>query len=212
MEAVMFENQVEERLKSFLGGVESRVRSYLDLCTSASSRLLLLEFLSLPGVHTTARGGALASRPTDRLEVPGGAASGHAYPGTKLPPGLVWLDWWLRLKVFDDEKSQCCRLIPKFRVTDEETGESASTVDFALFWPRVDGKGHLKIAIDCNGGPGDKAGGYGEKYQKLEEHGWIVVHLPESEVCKDPARTVEQINDVVMEANARFVQERRCGH
>lgn len=215
----MYEEPVEARLRSLMQGLEGQVRSCLESCGSPQERLLLLEFMRLPGAQVSVSEGVNSLKDSRK---PSGASSFNLMEGraagnepiltTKAPPGLAWLEWWAHSKVFDNEAtSSCCRLIPKFPVRTSESGEFY--VDFALFWPRASGVGHHKIAILCSDDQEQTKTAQEEKRLNcLHEQGWIVVRLPESEIFEDPSRIVRKIRDIATEENVRSMRERRTGH
>jgi|GEM_PF-1197022 len=218
--AAMSEDIVEKKLQSLLEAVESQVRTYLQWCESPAERLLLLEFMSLPGVQPAGCSGE--ARPERIRMFSGGILdSANGLPvaesehGEWVPTGLVWLDERTQHRVFyHEKKSECCRLLPKFRVKDNETGEVVCCVDFALFWPRGDGKGHIKVAIECNGDDnqektGDQAGLGEEERRFLQNRGWIIARLTASEIQGDPGAIVLKMEDLVLAAKREIWKERR---
>ncbi|MEW6113081.1 MAG: hypothetical protein AB1664_13205 [Thermodesulfobacteriota bacterium] len=214
----MHEQMVEDHLRDFMEGFEQQARRYLALCNSPAEKLLLLEFMKLPGAQITWQ------RP-DPNEVKS-RGQGHNTSARQLsksreslsrdlrqPMGLVWLEWWAHAKVFGAEAGQCCRLIPQFPLVEEDSGAKVGSVDLALFWPKAHGNGHHKIAIDCNcshdGGTGLRED---EKTKLLRKQGWIVIPLPESNIRNELDHIVEQIRSVALEENVRGMRERRSGH
>lgn len=215
----MYEEPVEARLRSLMQGLEGQVRSCLESCGSPQERLLLLEFMRLPGAQITASEAANSHRDSRKPSgassfnlVEGRAAANKPIGATRTPPGLTWLEWWAHSKVFENETtSSCCRLIPKFPVKTGEAGEFY--IDFALFWPRASGVGHHKIAILCSNDQGETKTALEEtRLNSLHEQGWIVIRLPESEIFEDPSRIVRKIRDIATEENVRNMRERRTGH
>ncbi|MBI5251484.1 MAG: hypothetical protein HY912_18500 [Desulfomonile tiedjei] len=217
----MYEETVEARLRNLMNDLEGQMRSCLKSCQSPQERLLLLEFMRLPGAQITAPSHDPAAR-KPRASVHGtsinltkaGTTPENDMHEATSAAGLTWLEWWAHSKVFDNEAtSQCCRLIPKFRVQDSESGENGCWVDFALFWPRANGQGYHRIAITCSGEekqtPKIKEH---DKYSLLQKQGWIVIRLPETEILDNPSRIVQRIRDVATEENVRSMRERRSGH
>jgi hypothetical protein len=216
----MLEDVVEKRLQDILGGLEDRVRSHLELCRSPSEKLLLLEFLQLPGAQPTwCRGepDPLKMRISSGgfLDSAGVVRKGEREDGQGAPTGVVWLDDLMHHRVFfHEQKAECCRLIPRYPVKDEESGQTLFTIDLALFWPLGDGKGHIKIAIECNGrdskereeGPPSREN---DKQRSLKERGWIICRLDEAEICKNPAAVVTEIRDLGLWALSQRKKDRR---
>ena len=216
----MLEDVVEKRLQDILGGLEDRVRSHLELCRSPSEKLLLLEFLQLPGAQPTwCRGepDPLKMRISSGgfLDSAGVVRKGEGEDWQGAPTGVVWLDDLMHHRVFfHEQKAECCRLIPRYPVKDEESGQTLFTIDLALFWPLGDGKGHIKIAIECNGrdskereeGPPSREN---DKQRSLKERGWIVCRLDEAEICKNPAAVVTEIRDLGLWALSQRKKDRR---
>jgi hypothetical protein len=209
----MIEETVEKKLQLLVGDFEGRVREYLEQCRSAGAKLLLLEFLSIPGAQVTGTADPLKFDCL-RKESLASSSSEPRMTGEAHSPELVWLEWWARHQVFDDaEKVRCCRIIPGFRVPNDDKDDSASKIDFALFWPRADGKGHIKIAVECDSEDGRRRGKPGSPdYDALEKRGWKVVHLRGAEVSENPVRVVEVLRDVAAEENMRVLREPRTGH
>ena len=216
----MLEDVVEKRLQDILGGLEDRVRSHLELCRSPSEKLLLLEFLQLPGAQPTwCRGepDPLKMRISSGgfLDSAGVVRKGEREDGQGAPTGVVWLDDLMHHRVFfHEQKAECCRLIPRYPVKDEESGHTLFTIDLAIFWPLGDGKGHIKIAIECNGrdskereeGPPSREN---DKQRSLKERGWIICRLDEAEICKNPAAVVTEIRDLGLWALSQRKKDRR---
>jgi hypothetical protein len=217
-EVVMHEQMVEDHLRDFMESFEQQARRYLALCNSPAEKLLLLEFMKLPGAQIT-------WQRTDPHTVKGRGQAGNtlARPLSKSreplsrdlrqPMGLVWLEWWAHTKVFGAEGGQCCRLIPQFPLVDEDSGSIVGSVDLALFWPKARGNGHHKIAIECNCSH-DRGTGLreDEKTKLLRKEGWIIIPLPESDIRTELDNIVEQIRSVALEENVRGMKERRSGH
>ncbi len=205
----MVEDVVEKKLEGFLGDLETQIRSCLEWCNSPAAKLLLLEFLQLPGAQPSWR--RLESDPSlpSGLSKTAALSADDGRPGS--PTGLVWLDSWTHYVVYDHERrSQCCRLIPKFQVLDESG--VPTFVDFAIFWPRFDGNGHFKIAIQCDADPDHKTVAEFQKCKRLEKQGWIVMHISIQDIRKDPMKIIEQVREIALEENTRFAKERRTGH
>ena len=216
----MCEETVEARLRNLISDLEGQVRSCLNSCESPQEKLLLLEFMRLPGAQIT-----LPSDSSNPIEFVGqgdtssidlaksGARAQKATHKAVTAAALTWLEWWAHSKVFDNEAtSQCCRLIPRFRVEDGESKVEYS-VDFALFWPLANGPGYHKIAIECSTedehlNPEKKR----DKHAFLHRQGWILVPLPESDIFDNPSRIVQKVREVATEENVRSMRERRCGH
>lgn len=217
----MVDQLVEKKLENVLSDMETRLRSYLEWCGSPAAKLLFLEFMELPGAEptwwrgepdsrgiTTYSGGLLDSA----RNLPVLEAEGERW----VPTGLVWLDSLIRYRVlFDKLKSECCRLVPKYDVKDDTTGEVVCTVDFAVFWPRVDHKGYIKIAIECDGTSQrneekQPSTSQADKRRKLQELGWIVARFSHSQICEQPTRVIEEIHGLAMDMNTHLVRERRC--
>jgi len=216
----MLEDIVEKRLESTLGAVESQLRACLQWCQSPTERLLFLEFLQLPGAQPTGCSGQ-ADPFRMRMFSGGFLDSAKALPiaeddsGQWVPTGLVWLDELIQHRVFYHEtKSECCRLIPKFPVKDDESGELVCTIDLALFWPRGDGNGYVKIAIECDGEERPRKTERQEelenlKHKSLRELGWIVTSWTEEEIRRDPTAIVNEIRKVALKAQSQLRKERR---
>ncbi len=139
----MCEETVEARLRNLISDLEGQMRSCLESCESPQEKLLLLEFMRLPGAQITLPNDS--SNPIEFVDrgdtssvdlVTRGAVSKDTHQAVTVA-ALTWLEWWAHSKVFDNEAtSQCCRLIPRFRVKDGESKVEYS-VDFALFWAAV---------------------------------------------------------------------------
>jgi len=214
----MHEQMVEDHLRDFMESFEQQARRYLALCSSPAERLLLLEFMKLPGAQITWQ-----NMDPNLGKLPGPGANACARPlhvsrkslaqDLTQPIGLVWLCWWAHAKVFGQEAGQSCRLIPQYPLVDEESGAEVGAVDFALFWPRAYGGGHHKIAIECNcGDVEDTRTPEDEKAKLLRKQGWIVIALPESDIRTGLHEIVERIRSVALEENVRGMRERRSGH
>lgn len=212
---------VEKKLGNVLNDMETRLRSYLEWCGSPAAKLLFLEFMELPGAEPTWWRGE--PDPASMRTYSGGLLdSARNLPvletedGRWVPTGLVWLDSLIRYRLlFDRLKSECCRLVPKYDVRDDATGEVVCTVDFAIFWPRVDHKGYIKIAIDCDATSQHKeedrpSKSEAAKHRKLQDLGWIIARFSSSQICNQPTSVIEEIHGLAMDINAHLVRERRC--
>jgi hypothetical protein len=214
----MFDRIIEERVQKMMSDLETQVRTYLQWCKSPAERMLLLEFLQLPGAQPTGFSGEVDPQ---RMKVFSGGLldSVQALPITEgkapewIPTGLAWLDELTQHRVFyNEKKAECCRVIPKFPVKDDASGEIAYTVDLALFWPRGDGKGHIKIAIECNGNGQDRNSlqrAAKEKHRFLKDKGWIISTWSGSEVSKNPSAILNELRDLALRAQSDLRRDRR---
>jgi hypothetical protein len=212
----MLEERVEKQLQSFMGDLEGQVRTYLQWCESPIERLLLLEFMRLPGAQPTRCVGApdperIGMFSGGLLDSAKGLPVGEGDSGSWAPTGLAWLDGMQHHRLFyNEEESECCRLIPKFRVNDEESGVSFN-VDLAFFRPRLEDGRQIKIAIEFeNNGystiPDEPAR---TKRDLLQKMGWIVIGFSESDIVSDPKGVMNKIEEIALDAEWRQSKRRR---
>jgi hypothetical protein len=216
----MHEDVVEKKLRDALVQMENRIRSYLDWCKSPLEKLVVLEFLRLPGAEITwcrDRGDSDSIRACSGgfLDSTDGLPILKTDMGACFPAGLVWLESWARRRFFHDQReSKCCRLVPQYDAKDQESGEVIGKVDLAVFWPRADGEGYLKIAVLCdpNGGGGketsDNPRSTGQ-HKKLQSNGWIVTRFNAAQISGNPARVVDEIRNAATDRNTQIMKERR---
>ncbi len=216
----MFEHTVEKKLQEMLLVTEGRIRSYLSWCESPAARLLLLEFMKIPGAETICCEGepnseAVRNYSGGVLESASGLPSVESDDGSYVPAGLVWLESIIRQDVLHDKlRSKCCRLVPKYNVRDVISGDAIGTIDFALFWPRGDGSGHIKIAIELDsngehGAPGKINPADSDKYEKLRTNDWVLARFHASQVKKYPGKVIGELRDIAADTNTLLMKERR---
>lgn len=133
------------------------------------------------------------------IESPEGLPRLKTAYGEVVATGLEMVDEVSR--EFQCKDNRCLRVIPQFPVKDEE-GDTVYRLDFGLFWPRSDGKGYIKLAVECDGHDyhektKEQARRDKEKDRYLKSHGWEVVRFTGSEIYEDPGLVWREIRHIV---------------
>ena len=197
------ESQIQETFDTVMQYVKQMLEANLQICESPIERLLLLEyfkenlhlFMALPPGDERA-----GNRPA--ISIPGWNDL-----GLMVPTGLLWVDTGNR----HIDTDLIHRLHPQFiiegDVFDWETHKHRKVtyrLDFAYFHPMHHGKGLVKIAIECDGHEfhektKEQAKRDKERDRYLQSEGWIVARFTGSEIFRNPAKVIREIEHLAMQ-------------
>jgi len=127
----------------------------------------------------------------------------------QVPAGLHWIEI-NELKVQKDRKLLRV-LIPQYPVNDQLENVNYR-IDFALFWPRTDGKGDIRIAIECDGHDfhektKEQAQRDKKKDRYLQRQGWIVARYTGSEIDKDPLAILIDVEKLALSKDEQLFRD-----
>ncbi|MES2479414.1 MAG: DUF559 domain-containing protein [Bacteroidota bacterium] len=194
-------DNVEQRLARVINLVNTKIKTYLEVCESPIEKMFLLNYFETIFDSMT---GDWFSLKFDEPKGPYFEYPGNEEYGKFYPSGVKWLDGADYHNARMAEKVHSKELYPQYEIMGDD-GKIKYRLDFALFYPRFEtGLEKLKVAVECDGhdfhektkeqAQRDKA-----KDRFLQSKGWIVARFTGSEIfTRDVYDLISEIDGLVM--------------
>ena len=202
------EEETKRRLEKILDLIRTKIEVYLAKCESPIEKFFLLNYFETILDSQTAKW----FKPTAINEnEPFFIYKDYEEFGKFYPSGLRWFEINNQeIRKFIDPLEY--ELYPQFEVIDERTNKKFR-VDFALFYPRTDGYGKIKVAIECDGHDfhektKEQAQKDKEKDRILQANGWLIARFTGSEILrKDVYDLLSEIDNLTFSKDKELFKE-----
>lgn len=205
--------RVNARLGEILGLIESKMKTYLEICETEAQQLFLLNyFYNILDSHSA----KWFSYGLEEQEGPYFQYDNDEFESKYYPSALRWYEInnpAIRKAVEPLE----FELYPQYKVFDE-TKNKEYKIDFALFYPRTDNLGEkIKVAIDCGRmsqtTPIRQMERENQRDRFLQSKGWLIARFTGSEIVKkDIYDLIGEVEKLAMNKDYELFQETSKHH
>ncbi len=207
------EDNINIRMEGILKLMKTKMNTYLLKCESPIEQLFLLNYFELILDSETAKWFDINST---KENDPFFVYEDNEDFGKFYLTGIRWCEY-NHIDCREIIAPREYELYPQFELIDDRT-KKKFRLDFALYYPRTDRKGKIKIAIECDGHDfhektKEQAQRDKEKDRILQSNGWLVARFTGSEIFKkDVADLIFEIDRMVACKDFELYNESKRGN